>query len=230
MLVKNWMSKSVITVGEGESMQHAIKLMKEHKVRMLPVVRDEKLVGILSDSDVKRASASDATSLEIHELLYLLSSIRIKDIMTKQPVSVPIDFTVEETADVLLSEKISGVPVVDAQNRVVGIITRDDLFRVLIALSGFGKKGIQFAFQLEDKPGSIKEVTDLIRSYGGRVASIMGTYERAPAGFRIVYIRAYDVARDQLAELREKLKQQARMIYFVDHRENIRQIFEDFSS
>ena len=229
MLVKNWMSKKVITIDEDESIHHAMRTMKEQKVRMLPVMKAEKLVGILSDSDLKKASASDATSLEIHELLYLLSTIKVKDIMTKEPVTVPADFTVEETADVLMAKKISGVPVVDDAGRVVGIITRDDLFGVLIALSGLGKKGIQFAFQLEDRPGSIKEVTDLIRSHGGRIASIMSTYERAPAGSRMVYIRAYDIERNKLPDLQEKLQQQALMIYLVDHRENRRKIFHELA-
>ena len=91
-------------------------------------------------------------------------------------------------------------------------ITRDNLFIVLIRLSGLVKKEMRFLFQLEDRPGSVKEVTHLIRSYGGSIARIMGTYERAPAGSRMVFIRAYDIDRNKLPELQEKLKQQALMI------------------
>jgi len=227
MLVKNWMSKNVISIDLEDSMSNAVSVIKEHKVRMLPVTKQGKLVGVVSDSDLKRASASDATTLDVHELLFLLSKIKIKDIMTKNPVTVPPDHTVEETAEILMKKKISGVPVVDKGGEIVGIITRDDLFRVLIALSGLGKKGIQFAFKVEDRPGSIKELTDIIRNYGGRIASILSSYERVPAGFRIVYIRAYDLNRERLPKLVEELNGKAPMFYMVDHRENKRQILHD---
>ena len=79
MLVKNWMSKDVITVNVDDSMQHAINMMKENSIRMLPVLMEGKLVGVLTDRDLKRASPSDATTLDVHELLYLISKIKIKE-------------------------------------------------------------------------------------------------------------------------------------------------------
>lgn len=227
MLVKNWMSKKVFTIDVDDSMSHAINLLKEHKVRMLPVMKKGKLVGVVSDTDIKRASASDATTLDMHELLYLISKVKIKDIMSKDPVTVPPDYTVEETAELLMREKISGVPVVNEGGEVVGIITRDDLFNVLIALSGLGKKGIQFALKVEDKPGSIRELTDIIRSHGGRIASILGSYDRVPVGFRVVYIRAYDLKREDLQTILEELSGKALTLYMVDHRDDKRQVFHD---
>ena len=110
MLVKNWMNKQVITVDAEDSMMDAMRLMKEHHIRMLPVMDKHKLVGIVTDRDLKRASASDATSLEIHELLYLIPKIKVREIMSKNPITVPYDFTVEETAEILLDNKISGTP------------------------------------------------------------------------------------------------------------------------
>lgn len=225
MLVRNWMNRNVITIDQEDSMAHAAELIREHKVHMLPVTRKGKLVGVVSDSDLKRASASDATSLETHELLYLLAKLRVEDIMTRNPVTVPPNHTVEETAEILLQNNISGVPVVDENGEVAGIITRDDLFKVLIALSGLAKKGIQFAFKIEDRPGSIKELTDIIRLYDGRIASILGSYERVAPGYRIVYIRAYGLDREQLPKLIEELNTKGEMYYMVDHRENKRQIF-----
>jgi len=227
MLVKNWMSKKVVTIDVDDSMSRAISLLKEHKVRMLPVMKKGKLVGVVSDTDIKRSSASDATTLDVHELLYLISKVKIKDIMSQDPVTVPPDYTVEETAELLMKNKISGVPVVGKGGEIVGIITRDDLFNVLIALSGLGKKGIQFAFKLEDKPGSIKELTDIIRNHGGRIASILGSYDRVPAGFRVVYIRAYDLKREELQAILEELSGKALILYMVDHRDDKRQIFHD---
>jgi len=80
MLVREWMSKGVITVDEDQTMQCAIGLLKEHNIRMLPVIKNKKLVGIITDRDLKRASASDVTSLEIHELLFMISKIKVKTI------------------------------------------------------------------------------------------------------------------------------------------------------
>ena len=170
MLVRNWMSKDVITVNVNDPIIDAIKLLKHNKIGRLPVMKKGKMVGIVTDRDVKRASASDAVSLEIHELLYLLSKVKIEGIMSKPPITVPPDYTIEETAEVLLENKISSTPVVDDQGQLVGIITQNDLFRALISLTGERKKGIQFAFKVEDRPGSTKELADIIRNYNGRLA------------------------------------------------------------
>ncbi|MGO9372678.1 MAG: CBS and ACT domain-containing protein [Syntrophobacteraceae bacterium] len=230
MLVKNWMSKNVITIGEEDSMQQAATLMREHRIRMLPVVRKGGLVGVLSDTDLKRASASDATMLDIHELLYLISKIKISDIMTRNPITVPYDYTVEEAAQLLMERNISGVPVVDCDGKLVGIITRNDLFKILISLSGLGKKGIQFAFLTDDKPGSIKNLADVIRNHEGRIASILSTDEYAPEGKRIVYFRIYDIDRSIMPDLIRELGEKGTLIYLVDHRDNKRQIFLDMKA
>ena len=225
MLVRNWMSKPVITIDSNDSMQEAMKVMKQHQIPMLPVMKKGKLVGIVTDRDLKRASASDATTLEVHELLFLISKIKVKDIMTKDPVTIPVDYTVEEATEILLKNKISGAPVVDANEQLVGAITKGDMFRVLISLTGVGKKGIQFAFQVEDKPGSIKELADIIRKFGGRMVSILSSYEDVPDGQRKVFIRMYGVEREKLPELEDELKQISKLLYVVDHRENRREIF-----
>jgi acetoin utilization protein AcuB len=147
--------------------------------------------------------------------------------MNKNPITVPEDFTVEETAQVLMDNDISGTPVLDYDGKLVGIITRDDIFKILISLSGLGKKGIQFAFQIDDKSGSIKVLTDVIRKYEARIASILSTYEYATEGTRIVYIRIYDIDRSIMPDLVRELRENGRLIYLVDHRDNKRQIFLD---
>ena len=225
MLVKNWMSKPAITIDENASMNDAIKLLKNHNIKMLPVMRKGKPVGIITDRDLKRASASDATSLEIHELLYLISKIKIKEIMTKNPITVPEDYSVEEAAEILLKHNISGVPVVDHYGGIVGTINQNDIFRILISLTGAEKRGIQFGMEIEDRPGSIKELTDIIREYGGRMASILTSYDLAPEGFRRVYIRMYGIDRFKLNRLKEKLGEKARLLYMIDRRETARETF-----
>jgi acetoin utilization protein AcuB len=227
MLVKNWMSKNVFTVDANDSMQEAMRLLKKYGIRMLPVMKKNKLVGIVTDRDLKRASASDASTLDVHELLYLLSKIKVKDLMTKDPITVPPDYTAEETALVLLDGKISGAPVVDGNGQVVGTITQTDLFRVLISLTGIGNVGIQFGFQVEDKPGTIKEVADIIREHGGRMVSILTSYDDIPEGYRKVYIRMRSIERSRLQKLKDKLSEKAALLYVIDHKENIREIYAE---
>ena len=225
LLVENWMNPNVITVDADDSMLDATKLLKEHNIRHLPVLEKGKLVGVITDRDLKRASPSDATTLEAHELLYLIANIKVREIMTRNPITVPYNYTIEEAAEILLQAKISGMPVVDKDGDVIGTITQTDLFKVLISLTGVGKKGVQFAFLLEDRAGSIKDVADVIRSYGGRMASILSSYEKAPEGHRYVYIRMYDVDRQKMPQLKEDLKKKAKVLYIVDSRENKREIF-----
>ena len=216
MLVGNWMSKDVISVDVNDSMQDAARLIRKHKIKRLPVMENGKLVGIITDRDLKRASASDVTTLEIHELLFLISEIKISDIMTKDPITIPLDYTIDEAAQILLEHKLSGAPVVDDDGQVAGIITQTDIFRVLVLFTGVKKAGIQFAFQLEDRPGSIKEVSDIMRNYGCLLVSILSGQD-VQAGYRRVYIRVRDCDPERLEELKKELKAKSNVLYVMDH-------------
>jgi len=228
MLVKNWMSKDVITVDVDNSMTHASGLMKENNIRGLPVMKNGELVGVVTDRDLKKASASNATTLDIHELLYLIDKIKVKEIMTKDPITIPVDYTVEETAEVLLNNKLSGAPVVNNEGNLVGIITQADIFRVLVSLTGVREKGLQFGFLLQDLPGSIKGVSDIIRGYDCRVVSIMSTSVNQE-GYRHVYIRACDCDRERLEQLKEELKANANLLYMADRREEKKEIYQEYA-
>lgn len=225
MLVKDWMSKKVITVNVNDSMQHAINLLMEHDISMMPVLEDGKLMGVVTDRDLKRASPSDAVMLDIQRILYLLSKLEVGAIMSRYPTTLSIDQTMEEAAEILLYNKISGAPVLDASGEIKGIITKSDMFKAMMSLSGLSHRGVQFGFVLEDRPGSIKEITDVIRSYDARLVSILSSYELAPQGYRNVYIRAFNVDREKLISLKDELKQKAKMLYMVDHRDNVREIY-----
>ena len=227
MLIRYWMSKPAITIDKNQTMQEAVRIVKEKHIRLLPVTHRGRLCGIVTDRDLKRASASDATSLDIHELLYLVSRIKVADIMTGEVVTVGPDWTMEEAADLMLDRRISGVPVVDEDGSIVGVITQTDVFRATLYLTGLKKRGLHLAFVLEDTPGSIMEIVDIVRQFGGRMASILSTYERAPAGYRNVYLRFYEVSRDRIEQLLERLRQKAKLRYMVDHRENRRVIFDN---
>jgi acetoin utilization protein AcuB len=189
-------------------------IMKENKIRCLPVVdKGGKVVGIVTDRDLRDASPSKATTLDVYELNYLLSSMKIRDIMTREIVYVRPDETAEFAALLMLENKISSLPVVNNKNRLVGIITQTDIFKLLISIAGVYSGGIQFAFSLEDRPGSIKDAADVIRSYGGRIVSILSTGETAEEGRRNVYIRCSVLPEDKLRNLVKELEEKFIVLY-----------------
>ncbi|MBW1676304.1 MAG: CBS domain-containing protein [Deltaproteobacteria bacterium] len=214
MLVKGWMTDDVITAGEDTTMMKAFIIMKEKKIRSLPVVNKKgRLLGIVTDRDLRDASPSKATTLDVYELNYLISTIKIKDLMTKNLVFVRPDETVEFAAILMLENKISSLPVINDKDSLIGIITQTDIFKVLINITGVYTGGIQFAFSLEDRPGSIREVTDVIRSYGGRVASLLSTRETAEEGCHNVYIRTSPLPEDKLRGLVKELEEKFVVLY-----------------
>ena len=214
MLVQGWMTTEVATVDEDTSMMKASIIMKEKKIRCLPVVEERgKLVGIVSDRDLRDAAPSKATTLDVYELNYLLSSMKIKDIMSKNLVVVKPDETVEFAAILMIENKISSLPVVNNNDELIGIITQTDIFKVLINIAGVYAGGIQFAFSLEDRPGSIKEPADVIRSHGGRIVSILSTGETAEEGRRNVYIRCSILSEDGLRDLVKDLEEKFIVLY-----------------
>jgi acetoin utilization protein AcuB len=223
MLVKYWMKRNVTTVDEADSLQKAIVVMRETGQPLVPVLKEGTLVGVITDRDVKRASASDATAMEIHELANLITKLTVGDVMTRSVITVPPDYTLEEAAAQLLINNVSGMPVVDDEGKIGGIISQREMFLALLSLTGFGKQGIQLAVEVEDRPGSIKEVTDAVRSRGGRLVSLLTSYERARSGYRRVYVRAWAIDRTAIQTMLDEIRKKARLLYFVDHRDNSRE-------
>ena len=205
MLVKDWMSKDPVTINDDTSMMKAIHLMKQNRFRRLPVLHEGRLVGIVSDRDLKEASPSKATTLDVHELYYLLAELHVKDIMTRDPVTVAPEDTVERAAQLMLENTISGLPVVDDQGKVVGILTQSDVFRAFMHITGILQGGVQFALRLEDRPGLIKEVVDLLRGRGARFISLLTSATSAQEGYRDVFIRVKNLTPEDVEAARKEL-------------------------
>jgi len=130
-LVRDWMSKDVLTVDPKTPIAEAYRLMKERKVRRLPVVKDGRLIGIVTLGDVREASPSSATSLSIWELNYLWAQLTVDRVMKTHVITIAPDATIMDAASLMLEHKISGLPVVD-DGTLVGIITESDIFRMLV--------------------------------------------------------------------------------------------------
>jgi len=133
MYVKHHMSSPALTITADTPFQDALRLMHERKIRRLPVVdRNGKLVGIVSERDLLHAAPSPATSLSVWELNYLLWKLTVKDLMATKVLTVTPDALLQEAATIMLEKKIGGLPVVDQDQKVVGVITETDIFKALV--------------------------------------------------------------------------------------------------
>lgn len=189
MLVKEWMSKKVITIDASETLSEAINTLKRNKIRRLPVLENGKLVGIASDRDLKEAAPSRATSLDIWELHYLMSRIKVKDVMTRGPITINQDATIEKAAIIMKDNVIGGLPVVGDQGSLVGIITEQDIFEALIHITGVRHCANRVSVVIADEPGTVKDVCDILRKYDAKCVSILTTNDGIPQGSRKVIIR-----------------------------------------
>ncbi len=188
MFVSDWMTRKVFTVNPDNSISDAIKLIKEKGIKHVPVIKDDKLKGILSDRDIKDFSPSKATTLDIYELHYLLARTKVKDVMKTKVFTTAPDTPVEEAAMLMYDQCIGCLPVLQ-DGRLAGIISDRDIFRVLVDITGVRHGGHRIYMTVEDRPGSIKEVADIIRKHGFSLQSILTSYERMEEGYRNIVIR-----------------------------------------
>ncbi len=133
LLVRDWMIKDVITVEPKTPMLEAHQIMRARNIRRVPVVKRGKVVGIVTRGDVREASPSDATTLNVWEMNYLLAKLKVKEIMTKDVITIHPEETLKAAAEKMYEKKIGALPVVDGKNNLVGILTESDIFRILIA-------------------------------------------------------------------------------------------------
>lgn len=214
MLVRNWMTSEVITVTPETSLLKIGKLMADHKVRRVPVV-DKKgaLVGIVSDRDVRDASPSKATTLDMYEMHYLLAEITAKDIMTAKPLTVKPTDTVEMAAMLMLDHKIGGLPVVE-DDRLEGIISEQDVFKALVNITGVREGGFQLGFSIANKAGAMKPVFDLVRKRNGRILSVLSSNNNE--GERHIFLRLRNMeSREAENALVEEMKEYCNLLYWA---------------
>lgn len=216
MQVQNWMTFEVVMVDAMTSVIKISKIMRDKDIRHLPVTRKGRLVGIITGHDVQEALPSKSATLNVHELHHLLAETKAKDIMTPDPITIRPDQTMEVAAVKMLEHKITGLPVVTEKGRLVGIISQGDVFRVLISITGIYQGGVQFGFNLEEKPGAIKEVADVIREWGGRLISILSTNETADEGYRHTFIRITLAPEGNLKKMVENLEKKFMLLYVTE--------------
>jgi acetoin utilization protein AcuB len=187
MLVRKKMKKDLITITKDERMTTAKKILKEKNIRHLPVVDGKKLVGLVSNMDIRKAEASPATSLEIRELHYLLDKLTVGEIMTRNVITISPDISVEEATTLLHDNKIGCLPVVEDGN-LVGMLTENDVMEILIEVMGMKEKGSRMEILVEDKPGALTDVTRIIKEHNVNIISVVTDVADEP-GKRVVVFK-----------------------------------------
>ncbi len=216
MLVREWMVKNVVTVRPETSMLKASKLLKENGFKRLPVVdENNKVIGILSDRDIKDASPSKATTLDIHELHYLLSEIKVKDIMVSEPIVVSPIETVEKAALLMDEKGFGSLPVVNEKGVLEGFITDKDIFKIYIELTGSRYGGIQLALLLDDAPGAAIPLMDLLHKHNANIITILTANCRNHADKRRVYAHLHPMDRNEENKLVEEIGKYFHLLYWV---------------
>lgn len=199
MLVGERMTRPVITVKPDLPIQEALQLMKREHIRRLPVVdAGGKLVGIVAERDLLEASPSDATTLSVWELNYLLSKITVGEVMSREVVTVTEDTPLEEAARVMIDRKIGALPVVRGDD-LIGIITETDLFKIFLELFGARQPGIRITVEAPDVPGELAKLTGAIYEAGGNIIAL-GTFQGESADTRHITIKVEGVEADKLRQ------------------------------
>jgi acetoin utilization protein AcuB len=163
-----------------------------------------KLVGIVSERDLLHAAPSPATSLSMWELNYLLSRLTVSKLMTTQVVTVTEDTPLEEAARLMVSHRIGGLPVVDADRRVVGVITETDVFKAFVEMLGSGQPGLRLTLRVPNGKGILAKLTTAISALDGNILSV-GTFGVADNGDASLLIKVAGVDQAQLVETLEAL-------------------------
>ncbi len=171
MLVRDRMTTMVITIEPKTPIFDALALMKEKRIRRLPVLRGRRLVGLVTWTDLMRATPSPATSLSVWEIPYLLMKAPVSEVMARELITIAPGATVEEAAVLMRMHKIGGLPVTD-NGQLVGIITESDLFDAFIDLMGLRRGGARLTIEVEDRIGALDEVVHTIRECNVNVHSL----------------------------------------------------------
>ncbi len=211
MIAGERMTPRPITVKQDVPIDAALKIMRDAKVRRLPVLdKNGKLVGIVAEKDLLYASPSPATSLSIHELHYLLSQIAVKDVMTKNVITVEEDTPLEEVARIMADNKVGSTPVM-RQGELVGIITETDVFKILLEMMGAREHGLRLTLNVPERVGILAEVSRAIADICGNLVAL-GAIQGDDPAHRIMTVKVQETSREALLDAMKDLDVEVRSV------------------
>lgn len=186
MFVNQRMTSKPVTISSTKTITEAAALMKQGGFRRLPVVDIGRLVGIITDRDLRKAAPSPATALSAHELNYLLDKVRVKDIMTKQVATIDEAATIEEAALLMYNHRIGGLVVVNKNDAVVGVITETDIFKCFVDIMGLPDGTTRFTIDVSDQVGVLHDLTGIFADLGANIRSLASYALPNGSGYQVV--------------------------------------------
>ncbi|MGC9398259.1 MAG: CBS domain-containing protein [Anaerolineae bacterium] len=193
MLVRHRMTPKPITITPETPVAEALSFMRQNQVRRLPIVNKHgKMIGIVAEKDLLYASPSPATSLSVYEVGYLLAKLKVREIMTKDPITVDADAPLEEAARIMIDRQVSGLPVMEGEE-LVGIITETDIFKTVLEMLGAREEGIRLTLRVKNEKGAFAKIAGSLAAVGADIITL-GTFygEDRSTGLVILKIRGVD--------------------------------------
>jgi acetoin utilization protein AcuB len=204
MYVGTVMGTDLATVAPETSLVAAQEILEQKKINHLLIVDSEnELRGIVSDRDLKRSWASSATTLSKNELMYLLDQVTVADIMTRQTLTITPATTIERAALLMNQHRINALPVLE-DNELVGIITSRDVMRVLLEAVGIETDSSRLTILVKDRIGVISDISQSLRAEGINIRSLFTWPEKTHPGVYYLVVRVPAVDGDKAAACLEK--------------------------
>jgi acetoin utilization protein AcuB len=172
MQVRNRMTTEVISLTPDQTLLKAMTLMQQKGIRRLPVVKNGKVVGMVTEYDIRKAGASDSSTLSIFELHYLLDQIKVANFMSKKVITVNPDDPIEEAAKKIYDHKIGALPV-EERGRMVGLITRNDILETFIEVLGINEPSVRVELELENRVGALADTAKIFKDLGLYLVSVI---------------------------------------------------------
>jgi acetoin utilization protein AcuB len=213
MFVGERMTRPVITVSPESPVHDALAMFNKEHIRRAPVIKDGKLLGIVTENDLRNASPSPATTLSVWELNYLLSKVTVKQVMSKKVKTIDVDTPIEEAARIMADFEIGGMPVT-REGKIVGMITETDLFKVFLELMGAREKGVRVSALVEDKPGQLAKISKAITDAGGNFIAF-GMFSGPDVSSKLVTLKVAGIKKDDVKKVLMKFVKK-----FVDIRQS----------
>lgn len=170
MAVKDFMTRKVIYISPETTISQAADLMREQDIHRLPVIENDRLVGLVTEGTIAEASPSKATSLSIYEMNYLLNKTKVKDVMIKDVVTVSQYASLEDAVYLMYRHKVGILPVVD-NDQLYGVITDRDVFAAFLHVSGYGEDGVRVRLIVPDRAGVLGQILSIIAEEGYNIAN-----------------------------------------------------------
>jgi acetoin utilization protein AcuB len=203
MFVGERMSRPVISVAPETPVHDALAMFKKEHIRRAPVIKDGKLLGIVTENDLRNASPSPATTLSVWELNYLISKVTVKQVMSKKVKTIDVDTPIEEAARIMTDFAIGGMPVT-RDGKIVGMITETDLFKVFLELMGAREKGVRVSALVEDKPGQLVKISKAITDAGGNFIAF-GMFSGPDISVKLLTFKVAGIKKDDVKKVLAKV-------------------------